>query len=159
MIECVVENVPAGVGDPLFNTLEGVLAKALFAIPAIKGVEFGAGFRCIEMRGSEHNDPYRYEGKKVVTTSNNAGGILGGISTGMPIVFRVAVKPTASIGLSQQSVNLKTKKNVEMKIEGRHDPCIAPRAVPVVESMVGIVLLDQLRLAGIIPALIGVPLT
>ncbi len=159
IIECIVENVPAGIGNPFFDTLEGVLAKALFAIPAIKGVEFGAGFRCAEMRGSEHNDPYRYEGKTVVTTSNNAGGIIGGISTGMPLVFRVAVKPTASIGRVQQSVDLKLKKNVEMKIEGRHDPCIAPRAVPVVDCIVAIVLLDQLRIAGIIPALIRVPPT
>ncbi len=160
IVECIVENVPAGIGNPFFDTLEGLLSKALFAIPAIKGVEFGAGFRAAEMRGSEHNDPYKFEGKKVITTSNNAGGILGGISTGMPIVFRVAVKPTASIGRSQQSIDLKSKKNVEIKIEGRHDPCIAPRAVPVIDCMTAIVLLDQLRIAGIIPAVIkGAPPT
>jgi len=156
LIECIVENLPAGIGNPFFDTLEGVLAKALFAIPAVKGVEFGAGFRCSEMKGSEHNDPYRYDGEKIVTTSNNAGGIIGGISSGMPIVFRVAIKPTASIGRPQQSIDLKTKKNIEMKIEGRHDPCIAPRAVPVVDCIVAIVLLDQLRIAGIIPEVIRV---
>ncbi len=156
IVECIIENVPAGIGNPIFDTLEGVLSKALFAIPAIKGVEFGAGFRCVEMRGSEHNDPYRYEGKTVVTTSNNAGGILGGISTGMPIVFRVAIKPTASIGRSQQSINLKLKKNVDITVEGRHDPCIAPRAVPVIDCMSAIVLLDLLRVAGTIPAVVKV---
>jgi chorismate synthase len=151
VIECVVENLPPGIGNPWFDTLEGVLSKALFSIPAVKGVEFGAGFRAAAMRGSEHNDPYRVAEGRYITTSNNSGGIIGGISNGMPVVVRLVVKPTASIPKTQETVDLQTNTDAEIKIEGRHDPCIVPRAVPVVDCMVAIVLVDELRIAGIIP--------
>ena len=151
IIECVVENVPPGIGNPWFDTLEGVFAKALFSIPAIKGVEFGAGFGAATMRGSEHNDPYRVAEGRYITTSNNSGGIIGGISSGMPIVMRMVVKPTASIPKIQETVDFQTKTDTEIQIEGRHDPCIVPRAVPVVDCMVAIVILDELRIAGVIP--------
>ncbi len=114
----------------------------MFSIPAVKGVEFGSGFGCIAMKGSEHNDAFVMDGKKVVTKTNNAGGILGGISNGMPIVFRVAIKPTSSISKPQRTVNLKELKECEIRVGGRHDPCIAIRVAPVVESMAAICMLD-----------------
>jgi chorismate synthase len=143
-IRCVINNVPPGVGSPVFNSLESRISKAIFSIPAIKGIEFGAGFKAARIKGSEHNDPWIIKQNKIITSKNDAGGIIGGLSSGMPIEFTVAVKPTASIGKLQKTVNVNTMKEVELKIEGRHDPCIAPRAVVVVESMAAIVILDEL---------------
>ncbi|MGD0330553.1 MAG: chorismate synthase [Nitrososphaeria archaeon] len=151
VIESVSLNVPVGLGEPIFDTLEGDLAKALFAIPAVKGVEFGSGFKLSSMKGSESNDVFTVKGGKVITKSNSSGGILGGISNGMPILLRVAVKPTPSIQKSQDTVDLKKMEPVKLKVEGRHDSCIVPRAVPVVESMIAIVLADHTIRAGLLP--------
>ena len=126
----------------MFQGLESQLAAALFAIPAVKGVEFGSGFGAAELRGSEHNDPFIIEDGDICTASNHAGGILGGISSGMPIVFRAAFKPTPSIAQRQHTVRLSTGAAEELQITGRHDPCIVPRAVPVVEAAAALVLLD-----------------
>ena len=134
IIECAIMGLPAGLGDTLFSGLEGMIAQAVFAIPAVKGLEFGAGFSAAKKMGSENNDPYAYVDGEVKTLSNNAGGILGGISTGMPIIFRAAFKPTPSIAKEQDSVNLATKENVKLAITGRHDPCVAVRAAAIVEA-------------------------
>jgi len=141
-------------GEPVFDTLEGDLAKALFAIPAVKGVEFGSGFSAAGEKGSENNDPFTIRNGKIVTVTNNAGGILGGISNGMPIVVRVAIKPTASIAKSQKTVNIKNMESASLVIKGRHDVCIVPRAVVVVESMMAITLCDFAMRAGLIPRVI-----
>jgi len=145
VIECAVVGFPAGLGGPMFDGLENRLSAALFGIPAVKGVEFGAGFRAASMRGSENNDPFvMADDGSVETETNHAGGILGGISTGMPIVLRAAIKPTPSIAKPQRTVSLSARENVTLSIKGRHDPCIAHRAVPVVEAVCAIVLLDSL---------------
>ena len=154
LIEGIALNVPVGLGEPVFDTLEGDLAKALFAIPAVKGVEFGSGFLAAEKRGSENNDPFTIRNGKIVTETNNAGGILGGISNGMPIVVRVAIKPTPSIARSQETVNIKKMESSSLMVKGRHDACIVPRAVPVVESMVAVTLCDFAMRAGLIPRVI-----
>jgi chorismate synthase len=151
VIEGLALNVPAGLGEPYFDTLEGQMAKALFAIPAVKGVEFGAGFAVAEKKGSQNNDVFVIQDHKVATETNNAGGILGGISNGMLLLARVAVKPTPSIPRKQRTVNLKDMQNVELGIKGRHDVCIVPRAVVVVESMMAVTLCDFALRAGIIP--------
>ena len=143
VVECIVTGLPTGLGGPLFDGLEGKLSLALFAIPAVKGVEFGAGFQCARMRGSENNDPFALEDGKVVTKTNHAGGILGGISNGMPLIFRAAFKPTPSIAMEQDSVSLSRMEPEKLTITGRHDPCIVPRAVPVVEAAAALVLLDE----------------
>ena len=153
-IRCVVNNFPEGIGGPVFNSLESTISKAIFSIPAIKGIEFGAGFKASKMKGSEHNDPWIAKEGKIQTTKNDSGGIIGGISTGMPIEFTVAVKPTATIGKPQKTVNIETMENVEIEFEGRHDPCIVPRAVVVVEAMTAIVLLDHLLIEGIVPSVL-----
>lgn len=137
-IECAVTGIEAGIGEPMFDGVEGVIAKAVFGVPAIKGIEFGKGFELSKMRGSQSNDPFRYKDGKVVTETNNCGGILGGITNGMPIIFRVAVKPTPSIAQKQKSVDLQKKENTELEVHGRHDPCIVPRAVPVIEAVTAI---------------------
>ena len=137
-IECAVTGIEAGIGEPMFDGVEGVIAKAVFGVPAIKGIEFGKGFELSKMRGSQSNDPFRYNDGKVVTETNNCGGILGGITNGMPIIFRAAVKPTPSIAQKQKSVDLQKKENAELEIHGRHDPCIVPRAVPVIEAVTAI---------------------
>jgi chorismate synthase len=155
IIECVVLNLPAGVGDPVFDSLDGDISKMIFAIPAVKGVEFGAGFVSTTLKGSENNDQYALCDKKIVTTSNNAGGILGGLSSGMPVVLSVAFKPTPSISLDQCTVNYKIMKETSLRISGRHDPCVVPKAVPVVEAAVAIVLVDHLIRAGFISNIIG----
>ncbi len=142
VIECVVEGLPAGIGDPMFGGLENLISRAIFAIPAVKGIEFGAGFAAARMRGSENNDPFRVENGVVVTETNHCGGILGGISDGMPIVFRAAFKPTPSIARQQRSVSLGQMENKTLVIQGRHDPCIVPRAVPCVEAAAAIAVLD-----------------
>ncbi len=154
IIEGIALNVPIGLGEPVFDTLEGELAKALFAIPAVKGVEFGSGFSVACRRGSENNDPFTIKDGKIVTVTNNAGGILGGISNGMPIVVRVAVKPTSSIAKSQQTVNLKNMEITSLAVKGRHDICIVPRAVVVVESMMALTICDFAMRAGLIPRVI-----
>ena len=143
-IECAATGLPAGLGDALFGGLEGRLSQALFGIPAVKGVEFGSGFEGARMRGSENNDPFVMQDGSVRTLTNNAGGILGGITTGMPLIMRVAIKPTPSIGRAQRSVSLSEGEPYELTIRGRHDPCIAPRAVPVVEAAAALVLLDMM---------------
>ena len=144
VVECMVTGLPVGVGDPMFGGVEGRLAAALFGIPAVKGVEFGAGFEVARMRGSENNDPFVVEKGKIVTATNHAGGILGGITTGMPVVFRLAFKPTPSISREQDSISLSRGEGEKLVVEGRHDPCIVPRAVPVVEATAALVLLDML---------------
>ncbi len=154
IIKCIVNNFPEGIGGPIFNSLESNISKAIFSIPAIKGIEFGAGFRAATMKGSEHNDPWIIRDGKIQTTQNNSGGIIGGISTGMPIEFKVAVKPTATIGIPQKTVNIKTMENTEIEITGRHDPCIVPRAIVVIEAMTAIVLLDFLLIEGIVPSVL-----
>jgi len=151
IIEGIALNVPVGLGEPVFDTLDGDLAKALLAIPAIKGVEFGAGFAAARLKGSENNDAFNIKDGKVVTTTNNAGGILGGISNGMPIVVRAAVKPTPSIHKKQATVNIREMENTSISIDGRHDVCIVPRAVPVVEAMMAVTLCDFAMRAGLIP--------
>ena len=144
IVECLVTGVPAGLGEPMFGGMENRLASALFGIPAVKGVEFGAGFGVATMRGSENNDPFTVKDGKLVTETNHAGGILGGITNGMPLVFRLAVKPTPSIAKQQQTVSLSKKQVEELVVTGRHDPCIVPRAVPVVEAVTALVLTDLL---------------
>lgn len=144
ILETAVSGMPAGVGEPWFDTLEGVLAHALFSIPAIKGVEFGLGFEGADLRGSAYNDPFRMENGRVVTATNHNGGINGGISNGMPIVFRCAVKPTPSIYKPQQTVDMLRQENAELQIEGRHDPAIIHRARVVADSVTALVLCDVL---------------
>ncbi len=151
IIEGIALNVPVGLGEPVFDTLDGDLAKALLAVPAVKGVEFGAGFAAARKKGSENNDPFVIKDGKIVTATNNAGGILGGISSGMPVVVRVAVKPTASIALEQSTVDISKMRETTIKVGGRHDVCIVPRAVPVVEAMMALTLADFAMIAGIIP--------
>jgi len=144
VIECIVTGLPGGLGSPMFGGVENRMAAALFGIPAVRGVEFGAGFAAADMRGSEHNDPFRYEDGCVKTQTNRHGGVLGGITTGMPLIVRMAIKPTPSIAKAQQTVDLKTGENAELVIEGRHDPCIVPRAVPVMEAVAALVIMDIL---------------
>ena len=144
VIECAAIGVPAGLGDPMFDGIENRLASALFGIPAVKGLEFGLGFGSSRLHGSENNDPFAVENGQIVTETNRAGGILGGITTGMPITLRVALKPTPSISQAQRTVSLSAKEPTDLVIKGRHDPCIAHRAVPVVEAVTATVLLDIL---------------
>ena len=144
IIECAAIGLPAGLGDPMFGGVENRLAAALFGIPAVKGVEFGLGFGSSRLRGSENNDPFTVENGTVVTASNRAGGILGGITTGMPVTLRTAIKPTPSISRPQQTVRLSAMESAELVIQGRHDPCVAHRAVPVGEAVTATVLLDLL---------------
>jgi chorismate synthase len=154
IIEGIALNVPVGLGEPLFDNLDGELAKALFAIPAVKGVEFGAGFAAARMKGSANSDPFVIKNGKIVTATNSAGGVLGGISSGMPLVVRVAVKPVASIALEQKTVDTRNMKETTIKVGGRHDVCIVPRAVPVVEAMMAITLCDFALRANLIARVI-----
>lgn len=144
IIECAAVGLPAGIGDPMFDGLENRLAQAVFGIPAVRGVEFGNGFAAAALRGSQNNDCYYADGGLVKTYTNNHGGVLGGISTGMPLVLRAAIKPTPSIAKEQQTLNLRTGEVEPLCIQGRHDPCIVPRAVPCVEAACAIVLCDFL---------------
>ncbi len=155
IVECITSNVPVGVGEPLFDSLDADLAKMLFDVPAVKGVEFGAGFKAARLKGSENNDPYVIRDGKIVTLTNNAGGILGGLSSGMPILVRAAIKPTSSISKEQKTVDLSKNEETLIRVKGRHDPCIVPKAVPVIESAVAIVLADHMLRAGFIPKVLG----
>ncbi len=141
-IICFVKGLPAGLGDPMFGGIENKLAQIIYGIPAVKGLEFGSGFACEGLRGSENNDPYQVQNDTIKTKTNNAGGILGGITNGMPLVFRVAIKPTPSIAMAQESVSLKNAESRTLTVQGRHDPCIVPRAVPVVEAAAAIAIMD-----------------
>ena len=142
MIECRVNGVPAGLGAPMFDGMENRIAQIVFGIPAVKGIEFGAGFAAARMRGSENNDAFRIRDGAVLTETNHCGGILGGITNAMPIVFRAAVKPTPSIARTQKSVDLSAMEQTTLEIHGRHDPCIVPRAVPCMEAAAAIAVLD-----------------
>ena len=146
VLESIVLGMPAGVGEPFFDSVESLLSHALFAIPAVKGVEFGDGFALAEMRGSEANDPIASENGKIFTRTNHSGGIGGGITNGMPLSFRVAVKPTPSIFREQETVSLKTGENTLLSLRGRHDPCIVHRARAVVDAVTALVLCDMLAL-------------
>jgi len=151
VVECVALKVSVGVGEPIFDSLDADIAKMLFDVPAVKGVEFGAGFKVAQLRGSENNDAFAIRGGKIVTLTNNAGGVLGGMSSGMPIVVRAAIKPTPSISKEQNSVDLSRMEETLIRVRGRHDPCIVPKAVPVIESAVAVVLADHMLRAGVIP--------
>ncbi len=146
IIETVVKGVPAGMGQVFFGRADAKLAHICMSMPAMKGIEFGAGFQAAEMKGSEHNDPFAIEDGDVVTETNNAGGTLGGLTTGMPVVFRVVVKPTSSIPQEQKTVNLKEMEETTLEIKGRHDPCIVTRAVPVIQACACIAFADLLLL-------------
>jgi len=142
VIECVVRGIPAGLGEPVFDKLEADLAKAMLSLPATKGFEIGSGFAATHMRGSEHNDPFEMRGGKIRTATNNSGGVQGGISNGEEIYFRVAFKPTATIAHEQKTVNI-SREQTKLSARGRHDPCVLPRAVPIVEAMAALVLCDH----------------
>lgn len=144
VIECAVTGIPAGIGSPMFDGVENRLAQAVFGIPAVKGLEFGAGFKAASMKGSENNDPFVIADGRIRTETNNCGGVLGGITTGMPVLFRAAFKPTPSIAGEQRTVDIINMKNTVLNIKGRHDPCVAVRAVPVVEAVAATVILDML---------------
>ena len=144
IIQCGVIGLPVGLGDPMLDGMENRIARLIFAIPAVKGVDFGAGFAAAALRGSQNNDPFYLDGDTVRTRTNHAGGILGGITNGMPLVFRAAVKPTPSIARPQQSVSLSRREETTLEIHGRHDPCIVPRAVPCVEAAAAIAVYDAL---------------
>lgn len=144
VVECAAVGFPAGIGSPMMDGLENIISRLVFAIPAVKGIEFGCGFECANLFGSENNDDFHVVDGKIVTETNNHGGILGGISSGMPIIFRAAFKPTPSISRPQKSVDFKTLTEEELIIKGRHDPCVVPRAVPCVESALNIALLSAL---------------
>lgn len=141
---CYATGLPVGLGDPMFDGVENQLAKTLFGIPAVRGIEFGTGFQAAEMRGSQHNDPFILKNRKIATETNHHGGVLGGITTGMPLIVKIAVKPTPSIGMKQKTVSLSQMKEENVAVSGRHDPCIVPRAVPVMEAVVACVLYDMI---------------
>ena len=147
IVSCEIKGLPAGIGEPMFGGVENVISQALFAIPAVKGIEFGRGFDAARIKGSENNDPFVISGEdgRVVTENNNHGGILGGLTSGMPVTFRVAFKPTPSIAKPQRSVNYETGEETELVIKGRHDPCVVVRAVPVVEAAAAIAVYDLLQ--------------
>ncbi len=145
IIECAAVGLPVGWGDPMFGGMENRIAQAVFGIPAIRGIEFGTGFAAAAMRGSSHNDPYTIENGTIRTKTNHHGGVLGGITSGMPLIFRVAVKPTPSIGQAQESVSLSNLEGETLTVHGRHDPCIVPRAVPVVEAAAAVAIYDAYR--------------
>ena len=149
IVECAVCGLPAGLGSPMFDTAESRLASLLFAVPAVKGVSFGAGFGMAQLRGSEANDPYAVKDGQVVTETNHNGGVLGGITTGMPVVFEAVIKPTASISQPQQTVNLKTMEQETVVVKGRHDACIVPRAAAVIEAAACICMLDLITERGL----------
>ena len=142
IVECAITGLPAGIGEPIFGGIESKIAQIVYGIPAVKGVEFGIGFDCACVPGSSTNDDFTILDGKIVTQTNNAGGILGGISNGMPVIFSTAIKATPSIACTQSSIDLRTLESVELNIRGRHDPCIVPRVVPVVEAAAAIAIYD-----------------
>lgn len=144
IVETFILNMPVGIGEPFFDSLESVISHAVFSVPGIKGIEFGSGFAASKMRGSLHNDEYYYENGVVKTKSNNHGGIIGCLSTSMPIIFRTAVKPTSSISKTQSTISLKDKRDVDLKVVGRHDPSIVPRALVAIEMITAVAILDLL---------------
>ena len=144
IVECAVTGLPAGVGEPMFGGVESRIAQIVYGVPAVKGVEFGAGFAAAKLRGSQNNDDYVISDGQIHTATNNAGGILGGITSGMPLIFRAAIKPTPSISRPQQSVSLSSGEMQELVVKGRHDPCIVPRAVPVIEAAAAIAIFDMI---------------
>lgn len=149
IVECQVLGLPVGVGEPWFDSIESKISHLIFSIPAVKGVEFGSGFAASKMKGSEHNDEFTVDEEgKIITETNNAGGILGGLSNGMPVIFRTVFKPTSSIKKEQKTVNMNDKIDVLFKMKGRHDPCIVPRAVPVVSNATACVILDLVLCGG-----------
>ena len=148
MVECIITGLPVGLGEPMFGGMESKIAQIVYGIPAIKGLSFGAGFAGSYMRGSENNDQFIIENGQVKTETNYAGGILGGITNGMPLVFEVALKPTPSISCSQKSVSLRSMQGSKLSVKGRHDPCIVPRAVPVIEAAAAIAIYDAILLNG-----------
>tara|TARA_B100000315_G_C14593411_1_gene597226 strand:- start:1507 stop:2604 length:1098 start_codon:yes stop_codon:yes gene_type:complete len=150
IVECITLNAPVGMGEPVFGSLEGEIGKAIFSIPAVKGIEFGSGFACARLKGSENNDGLRIGADGITFGSNNSGGILGGISNSMPIVFRTVFKPVSSIPKPQKTVNLVKMEESEVTVTGRHDSCVVPRAVPIVENMMATVLADHALRAGMI---------
>lgn len=154
VIECTSNGLQVGFGEPIFSSLESDLSKALFSIPAVKAIEFGSGFAGSKVRGSQNNDVYFAENKKVITKTNNAGGILGGLSNGMPLVIRIAFKPAASIAKSQQTLDISRNETANLTVPGRHDPCVVPRAPPIVECVVSMVLADHAIRAGFIPSVL-----
>lgn len=141
-VECTVLGINPGIGNPYFDSVESILAHLLFSVPAVKGIEFGKGFEMSKLRGSECNDEYYYDGDKIKTYTNNNGGITGGITNGMPILFKVGIKPTPSIAKKQRTIDISEKKNAELEIKGRHDPCVVQRALPVIEAVTAIGILD-----------------
>jgi chorismate synthase len=154
IVESISIGLPTGLGEPIFGSLESDLSKALFSIPAVKAVEFGSGFKGSKLKGSENNDLYINQNGKIVTKTNNSGGILGGLSSGMPIVIRIGFKPVASIAKTQETIDLSTGSQVALNVPGRHDPCVVPRAPPVVESVVSIVLADHTLRGGFIQSIL-----
>src|SRR5881628_2547695 len=151
VVECTALNLPVGVGEPLFDALDSELAKILFGIPAVKGVEFGAGFQAARLKGSENNDQFAMKDGKIITVTNNSGGVLGGMSTGMPLLLRAAFKPPSSIAKEQKTVNIAKMEESTLEVRGRHDPCVVPKAVPVVQAMVSIEIADLMIRGGMIP--------
>jgi chorismate synthase len=151
IIETRIFGCPVGLGEPFFDSIESSIAHLAFSVPAVKGIDFGAGFRAAQMRGSEHNDAFAWKDGRVVTLTNHSGGILGGLATGMPVVFRAVVKPTSSISRRQQTVNLATHQVEELVVTGRHDPCIVPRAVVVLESVAAAAIADLGLEGGFLP--------
>lgn len=144
VVECAVIGLPAGLGEHMFSSVEGRISSIVFGIPAVKGIEFGLGFESARIRGSQNNDPFFTDGDHIFTKTNNSGGILGGMTSGMPLIFRAAIKPTPSIAKEQDSVSLSKMQNVKITVGGRHDPCIVPRAVPVFEAAAALAVFDML---------------
>ena len=155
IVECIAEGIPPGIGEPFFDNLDGDLAKIAFSIPAVRAFEVGLGMKSSAVKGSENNDPYAVVNGNIITLTNNTGGILGGISNGMPIVVRLAFKPPSSIPKDQKTVDLRAMTDTTVQVTGRHDPCIVPKAVPVVEAAVAVVLADHCVRSGKIPRVLG----
>lgn len=151
IIECISTGLPVGLGEPIFASLESDLSRALFSIPAVKAVEFGSGFNGTRLRGSENNDGYIKKEGRIITTTNNSGGILGGLSTGMPIIVRIGFKPASSIAKTQRTVDLSTGAQTDLHVPGRHDPCVVPRAPPIIECVVSTVLTEHALRGAFIP--------
>lgn len=157
VIEAVAMGIPAGLGEPVFDNLDGDLSRAFFAIPSVKGVEIGAGFESAKMKGSEYNDPLTVRGGRIQSPTNNAGGIIGGLSTGQPVVCKIAFRPPSSIAIPQTTVNLQTMKEQPLLVKGRFDVCAVPRAIPIVEGMMAIVVADHSLRAGVLGPILGTP--